>query len=102
MGEDIVEELRVQLARHEEQIRGAVEKIEEIKKNIQTTQDLAVAVKELAVETKYMREELNDTARRVSKMEDEDSEEWRKFKWILITAVVGIVLGFVALKLGLK
>lgn len=60
------------------------------------------AIKELAVETKYMREDLNETISRLDKLENKDGEKWDKFKWLLVAGLVTIVLGYLAISLGLK
>jgi hypothetical protein len=60
------------------------------------------AIKELAVETKYMREDLNETISRLDKLENKDGEKWDKFKWLIVAGLVTIVLGYLAISLGLK
>lgn len=64
--------------------------------------ELIVAIKELAIETKYMREELNETVERLNKLESRGGDKWDKFKWLIVTALVSIILGYIAVQLGLK
>ena len=64
--------------------------------------DLVSAIKELAVETKYMREDLNDLTRWREKMESKDDGKWEKFKWHVLTCGVTIILSYLAVSVGLK
>lgn len=68
---------------------------------IKENSELIVAIKELAIETKYMREELNQTVERLNKLENKNGDKWDKFKWLIVTALVSIILGFIAVQIGL-
>lgn len=54
------------------------------------------------METKHMREDLNETIQRLSKLESKDADKWEKFKWLIVAGVVTIVLGYLAVSVGLK
>ena len=69
---------------------------------IKKDKELIVAIKELAIETKYMREELNETVERLNKLENKGGDKWDKFKWLIVSALVTIIVGFIAVQLGLK
>lgn len=60
------------------------------------------AIKELATETKYMREDLNETISRLDKLENKEGDKWEKFKWLIVAGVVTIVLGYLAVSIGWK
>ena len=76
-------------------------RLDEHDETIKENNELIGAIKELAIETKYMREDLNKTIERLDKLEDKDGETWDKFKWLIVTGVVSIVLGYLAASLGL-
>ena len=77
-----------------------------LEKSVADFSDVVIAIRELAVETKYMREDLNDTISRLKKLEHRDMDKWEKFKWAilvaLISATVGILIGYLATTAGLK
>lgn len=77
-----------------------------LEQSVKDFSDVVVAIKELAVETKYMREDLNNTVSRLEKLEHRDLDKWEKFKWAilvaLISATVGIFIGYLATTTGLK
>ena len=54
------------------------------------------------METKYMRADLNETIERLNKLENKDGDKWEKFKWLIVAGLVTIVLGYLAVTLGLK
>ena len=77
-------------------------RLDELEGQVKGSSSLAGDIKELAVEMKYLRCDLNDAVRRISVMECKEGEKWEKFKWIVATGIVTLVLGFMAIKLGLK
>lgn len=76
-------------------------KLNEHDEAIKENGDLIVAIKELAIETKYMREELNETVERLNKLENKGGDKWDKFKWLVVTALVSIILGYIAVQIGI-
>lgn len=77
-------------------------RIDEHDQEIKENNNLIGAIKELATEVKYMRADLNDTIERLNKLEGKDSDKWEKFKWLLVAGLVTIVLGSLAVQVGLK
>ena len=48
-----------------------------------------------------MRADLNETIERLNKLENKDGAKWDKFKWLLVAGLVTIVLGYIAVAVGL-
>lgn len=63
--------------------------------------DLAFSVKELALSVKSMTETMNEHSDKLEKLESRDGEMWRKVVGYAITAVVGIVIGFIFKQFGM-
>ena len=89
--------------------RSNTRRIDELSEAVKENNNLIGAIKELAVETKYMREDLNETMARLDKMESKDiaqrnkeADKWEKFKWLVIAGLVTIILGYLAVAVGLK
>lgn len=82
--------------------KSNTKRLDEHGKAIKENSALIGAIKELATEVKYMREDLNDTIERLNKLEGKDSDKWEKFKWLLVAGLVTIVLGSLAVQVGLK
>jgi len=77
-------------------------RLDEHDEAIKENANLIGAIKELAVETKYMREDLNTTIERLNKLENKDGDKWEKFKWLIVAGLVTLILGYLAIGLGLK
>lgn len=85
----------------EDRSKSNTKRLDEHDEAIKENSELIVAIKELAVETKYMREELNETVDRLNKLESRNGDKWDKFKWLIVTALVSIILGYIAVQLGI-
>ena len=81
--------------------KSNTKRLDEHDKSIKENNALIGAIKERATEVKYMREDLNDTIERLNKLENKDGEKWEKFKWLLVAGLVTIVLGSLAVQVGL-
>lgn len=86
----------------EQRAKSNTIRIDEHDQEINENNNLIGAIKELATEVKYMRADLNDTIERLNKLEGKDSDKWEKFKWLLVAGLVTIVLGYLAVQVGLK
>lgn len=86
----------------EQRAKSNTIRIDEHDQEIKENNNLIGAIKELATEVKYMRADLNDTIERLNKLEGKDNDKWEKFKWLLVAGLVTIMLGSLAVQVGLK
>ena len=86
----------------EQRAKSNTKRLDEHDQEIKENNNLIGAIKELATEVKYMRGDLNDTIERLNKLEGKDGDKWEKFKWLLVAGLVTIVLGSLAVQVGLK
>lgn len=63
--------------------------------------DIAMSVRELAQSVKQMAETQKEQGEKLEKLEGMDGEKWRSVVGYVITAVIGIVIGFVFKQLGM-
>ena len=77
------------------------QRLELLEKNSASLNDLVVSVKELAMSVKQMQEELKRQGQRLEAIEKEPAEKWKKFTWLIVTAVAGGIIGFLLSKLGM-
>ena len=63
--------------------------------------DLALSVKELAQSIKQMTETQKEQGEKLERLESRDGEMWRKVTGYIITAILGIVIGFVFQQIGM-
>ena len=95
-------EIEHRLTELEQRSKSNQHRIEEHDEEIKALRDLISTIKELATEVKYMRGDLNETITRLNKLENRDVGKWDKFKRILLTSIVTIVLGYIAVAVGHK
>lgn len=95
-------EIAERLVEVEARSKSNTKRLDECEDALKENNTLISSIKELAVEVKYMRNALNETIERLNKLESKDGDKWDKFKWILVTAIVGIIVGYLASSLGLK
>ena len=95
-------------AEHEEFVRRMEEEHERqnkrldfLEKQAEQITDIAMSTKELAISVKQMAEEQREQGNRLEKLEGRDGEMWRKVVGYVITAVIGILIGFVFRQIGM-
>lgn len=86
----------------ESRSKSNTKRLDEHDEAIEKNNELIGAIKELAVETKYMRSDLNETIDKVNKLESKDNDKWEKFKWLIVGGLVTILLSYIAVSVGLK
>lgn len=89
------------LARVDDENNRQNHRLDTLEKNGSSLNDLVVSVKELAMSVKQMQEELKRQGERLDRIEDEPAEKWKKLSWLIVTGLVGAIIGFLASKLGL-
>ena len=88
--------------RIEEENKRQDKRLEELERNTQQIGALTTSVEKLALSIENMVDEQKKQGERLETLERRDGEMWRKVVGYTVTAVIGIIVGFVAIKLGLK
>lgn len=76
-------------------------RLDDLEETVKAQTALAVSVERLATNMENMLKEQKDQGKRLEILEGRDGELWRKVVGYLVTAVVGIVLGFVFTQVGM-
>lgn len=76
-------------------------RLEEVEKIIEQNNKLLSSVEKLALSMESMQKEQKSQGERLEKLEGRDGEMWRKVSAYVITAVIGLVLGYLFSQLGL-
>lgn len=83
-----------------------------LEENSRQITELTASVRELAVNMQNMNKELSRqcdqmemqakrTGERLEKLENQDGEMWRKVTGYIITAVIGLLLGYIFTRIGI-
>lgn len=95
-----MKEYKSEVTRQEfEDLKGNVKDLHKIFDNIT---DIAISTEKLAVEMKYMREEQNKTELRLKALEEKPIKRYDSIVNYIITSIISIILGAVAVTIGLK
>lgn len=88
--------------RMEEEHKRQDKRIELLENNLDELRTLTTSVRELAVNMKNMASEQEKQGKRLEVLEGRDGEMWRKVIGYAITAVVGLVIGFIFSQFGIQ
>ena len=89
------------LARVDDENSRQNHRLDTLEKNSGALNDLVVSVRELALSVKQMQEELKRQGQRLEAIEKEPADKWKKFTWLIVTAIAGGVVGWILSRLGL-
>ena len=87
--------------RMEDEHKRQNHRIDELERAFEQNNKLLVAVEKLALSMEQMQKELLNQGERLDVIEDRDGEMWRKVVGYIVTAVVGVVIGFVFKQIGM-
>lgn len=76
-------------------------RISALEKAVEENNKLLVAVEKLAISMENMQKELKEHGERVDVLESRDGDKWRSVTGYIITAIVGIAVGFIFKQLGM-
>jgi septal ring factor EnvC (AmiA/AmiB activator) len=77
-------------------------RIEVIEDHVEEIAKLATSVERLAVSVDHMVQELKDQGERLKALEDRDGDKWRTVGMYIGTSIIGLIIGYLASKFGLK
>ena len=99
--EAFAEMMRSENGRLEDENDRQNKRLEILEKNVQQISSLATSVEKLAVNMESMLREQEKQGKRLEMLEGRDGEMWRKVTGYIITAIIGIVIGFIFTRIGM-
>lgn len=85
-------EIIEKIAHLEEKAKSNTKRIDEVEQEVKENRELTIAVKEIATEIKYLREEQSNMNDRLKIIEEKPVKNWNK----IITTIIGTVIGALA------
>lgn len=76
-------------------------RIDLLEENVRQTGALAASVERLATNMSNMVKEQEKQGKRLEALEGRDGDMWRKIVGYVVTAIIGIVIGFVFKQIGM-
>lgn len=87
--------------RQDEENKRQNRRIDLLEKNVEKMGALTSSVEKLATNMESMLKEQEKQGRRLEALESRDGEMWRKVTAHIITAIIGIILGFLFRQIGM-
>lgn len=95
-------------AEHEEFVRRMDEanerqskRISILEEEVRQISDLTISINRMSISIENMTVQLVEQGKRLQALENRDGEMWRKVTGYMITAVIGIVIGFIFTQIGM-
>ena len=95
-------EIVEKLTNHEENIKSLKHRMSIIEEQSQAINSLALSVKELAINMKIMNEKQEEQGKRLTELESKPGKRWEQVVSLIITTIVGAVLGYLLSRLGMN
>ena len=96
---------RERLVQVEDRAKSNTKRLDEVEAEVKENRELTIAVKEIATEMKHLREEQSNMNDRLKVIEEKPLKEYESTKHDIkkqvISFIMGIILCFIAIKLGL-
>ena len=90
-----------QLTNHDENIKSLKHRMDKVEEQSDAINNLAISVKELALNINIMNERQEEYGKRLTELESKPAKRWEQVVSIIITTLVGAVLGYILSKVGL-
>lgn len=87
--------------RMEDEHKRQNHRIDELERAFEQNNKLLVSVEKLALSMENMQKELSSQNDRLDTLEGRDGEMWRKVVGHAVTAVIGVLIGFIFNQLGM-
>ena len=78
------------------------ERLEKLESHMEGIDKIAVSVEKLAINMEHMLAEQKSQSERLKVIEDRDGDKWRTVGMYIGTSIVGLIIGYLASKFGLK
>ena len=90
------------LVETEARSKSNTKRLDSLEDKVEDIHNLTLSVREIATEMKMMREDMNKIDKRVLAIEDKPSKRMDLIWGYIMSAVVGGIIGYTLIKLGLK
>lgn len=87
--------------RMEDEHKRMNHRLTDLEETVRQIGELTASVQSLAQSVEQMAQSQNRQEGRLEELENRDGEKWRKVTGYIVTAVVGIVIGFIFKQIGM-
>ena len=90
-----------QLTNHDDNIKSLKHRMDKVEEQSDAINNLAISVKELAININIMNEKQEEYGKRLTELESKPAKRWEQVVSMIITTLVGAVLGYILSKVRL-
>lgn len=95
-------EITKELTNHDENIKSLKRRIDKVEEQSKAINNLTMSVKELAINMNTMNEKQEEQGKRLAELEAKPARRWEQIVSLIITTLVGALLGYLLSRLGIK
>lgn len=95
-------EITKELTNHDENIKSLKRRMGKVEEQSKAINNLAMSVKELAINMNTMNEKQEEQGKRLAELEAKPARRWEQIVSLIITTLVGALLGYLLSRLGIK
>lgn len=95
-------EITKELTNHDENIKSLERRMDKVEEQSKAINNLAMSVKELAINMNTMNEKQEEQGKRLAELEAKPARRWEQIVSLIITTIVGALLGYLLSRLGIK
>lgn len=94
-------DILLELNNHKNKLKSLEHRMDNQEKECKTLNDLALSVKELAINMKIMSERQSRYDDRLHRLEEKPIKRWETIVQIVLTTLIGAMIGFILSRIGL-
>lgn len=87
---------------YDEKLKGLEEDSKEHNKRLNELEKIYITIEKLALEMTELRKDYNEMNKKITAIEKEPADKWKNITNYVLTTIVGAVIGYILVKLGLK
>jgi uncharacterized protein YcfJ len=92
----------VRLVEVDQRSKSNTKRLDTVESRVEDIHNLTLSISQIATEVKAMREELNKVDKRLVTLEEKPSKRMDLIWGYIVSAIIGGLIGYILLKLGLK
>ena len=95
------QDIELKLNDHEHEIGSLKHRMSDVEAQTKAINNLAMSVEKLALSVSYMNDEQKNSIKRLEALESKPAKRWEQVVSMIITTLVGAVLGYILSKVRL-
>lgn len=87
---------------YDEKIKNAESNIKDLTKKVSSLEKIYITIEKLTTELVELRKDTNEINDRLTSIEQEPGDKWKAISSYVLTAILGAIISYIVVRLGLK